>query len=218
MVLFAMSIPEVLYHIYIYALPLVILAVLFGFRWKVGLWGNCLTLGCVLFSALIAVGWWEDIAYLLAKQAAPMLFFVDSVAFWTLFLVSFAILDTATRFLSRVKVKYAEKVENFGNGAVLLLLFLALYGTYLFVEEIGPVGAHRGDTTVQANTASIQALRILSAGNLSGFAQTTQFDSTGNFQERHLQRRQAIMLSMQGEEGTIRADDSLAEGLRREGR
>ena len=218
MILFAMSIPVALYHIYVYALPLVILAVLFGIRWKVGLWGNCLTLGCVLFSSLIAVGWWEDLAHLLAKQAPPMLFFVDSVAFWTLFLVSFAILDTLTRFLSRVKVKYAEKVESFGNGAVLLVLFLALYGTYLFVEEIGPVGSHRGDEIVQANTTSIQALRLLSAGNLSGFTQVNQFDSTGNFQNLHLQRRQAIMLSMQGENGTIRADGSLAEGLQRSGR
>ena len=186
------DIPLLLYHIYGYAIPIVILATLYGFRWKVGMWGNCLTLGAVLFSFLIAIGWWEDVAELLSGQASSLLFVADCVAFWTLFIISLLILDTATRFMSTIKVKYAEQVENIGNGAVLFVLFLALYGTYLFAEEIGPVGEHE-NVTVSESTFTIPMLRILSEGNLSGFTQGNQFDDKGKFRENHLLRRQAIM-------------------------
>ena len=192
----------VMWHIYEYAVPVIILAVLFGLRWKAGMWGNCLSLGAVLFSALIAVGWWEDLAQLLAKQVHAMLFLADGIAFWTIFIFALAILDAATRFLSTVKVKYADTVENIGNGAVLFLLFLAIYGTFLFAEELGPVGENDG-ISLSDSTVAIQMLRILSAGNLSVFTQTNQFDSSGNFRKLHLQRRQAIMYNAKTKEGVL---------------
>jgi len=191
------DIPLLLYHIYGYAIPIVLLATLYGFRWKVGMWGNFLTLGAVLFSFLIAAGWWEDVAELLAGQASSLLFVADCVAFWTLFIITLLILDTATRFMSTIKVKYAEQVENIGNGTVLFVLFLALYGTYLFAEEIGPVGEH-ANVTVSGDTVPIQVLRMFSDGNLSGFTQVNQFDDRGTFRENHLLRRKAIMDKVKG--------------------
>jgi hypothetical protein len=208
-----MDIPLVLYHIYGYAIPIVILAVLYGFRWKVGMWGNCLTLGAVFFSFLVAAGWWEDVAELLATQAPSLLFLADCVAFWTLFIVSFLILDTATRLMSAVKVKYADQVENIGNGAVLFVLFLALYGTYLFAEEIGPVGEH-ANVSVSEDTVAVKTLRFLSAGNLSGFTQVNQFDAYGDFRQLHLQRRQAIMTNVTGKDGTIQYTGNVPERKR----
>jgi hypothetical protein len=195
-------IPLVLYKIYIVAIPLIILASLFGFRWKVGLWGNCLTCGAVLFSFLIAAGWWEDAAALIAGQAPALLFVADCVAFWTIFVVSLLILDTATRFISTVKVQYAGLVESIGNGIVIFFLCMALYGTFLFAEDIGPVGA-RIDDAVPRDSGEIHMLRILSAGNLSGFSQGNQFDDTGKFRELQLQRRQAIMYNVLEKEGSI---------------
>ena|GEM_PF-1530950 len=214
MTLFAFSIPMTMFHIYGYAVPLVILAFLYGFRWKAGLWGNCLALGAVLFSMLIAFGWWEELAYIIARQFPPMLFLADCVAFWVLFIVSLGIFDTVTRFISTVKVKFHDKVESIGNGLVLFLLFFAVYGVYLFAEDIGPVGEHQRDTPPRAEFIPLATFRILSTGNLAGFTQTNPFDANQDLQKKHLERRHAIMLNMQGEGGTIRAEEALFNKLR----
>ena len=209
------DIPGILYQIYVYAVPVIILATLFGFRWKVGMWGNILSLGAVLFSALIAAGWWEDLAELLAKQVPKMLFLADGIAFWTIFVVSLLFLDAATRFASTVKVKYADTIENYGNGVVLFLLFAALYGIFLFAEELGPVGEHIDGVDVSSDTVAVQLLRVLSGGNLSGFTRSNQFDGNAEHRKLHLQRRQALMYNMLGESGSIQFSgdtDSLKRG------
>ena len=213
------DIPGILYQIYGYAIPIVILAVLYGFRWKVGMWGNCVSLGAVLFSALVAIGWWEDVAELLVSLWAPLLFIADCLAVWLLFLITLAILDTASRYLSTIKVKYNEQVENVGNGIVLFLLFLALWQFHIFANDnLGMVGEHAPPVASVEGpmiNSTIGAIRILSAGDLSGFTQTNQFDDRGNFLELHLQRRQAIMNSVQGG-GDVRADEGLAERMKRQ--
>lgn len=195
----------IMWHIYGYAVPVVILAVMFGLRWKVGMWGNCLSLGAVLFSFLIAAGWWEDLAYFLSKQMPAMLFLADGIAFWLIFVVSLLFLDGLTRFASTVKVKYTDMVESIGNGVVLFFLFVALYGTYLFAEELGPIGDRSGVTLSSRDNIATPALRILSAGNLSGFTKVNQFDASGNFRKLHLQRRQAIMANVLSKEGAFAA-------------
>jgi len=202
MSLFCVSIPWLMWQIYGWAVPIVILAILYGFRWKAGMWSNSLSLGAALFSVLVAVGWWESLAHLIATQAPAMLFFADCLAVWTLFLVTFGLLDLATRFMSTIKVKYADMVENIGNGVVLFLLFLTLYGFFLFAEELGPVGDH-ANVSVQRDSMPVNVFRFLSSGNLSGFTQVTQFDSKGDFRELQLKRRQALMLNMMTGEGAI---------------
>ena len=206
----------ILWHIYGYAVPLAILGALYGLRWKVGMWGNSLTLGALLFSALIAAGWGEDFAEFLAKQIPAMLFLADVVAFWTIFVVALLILDTATRNLSSVKVKYADMVENVGNGIALFLLFAALYGIFLFAEEIGPVGERHDASAPDDNSVAVQMLRIVSAGNLSGFTQTQQFDEKGNFRKRHFQRRQALMYNVVSKKGSLSADGAQVGKMKRE--
>ena len=221
MPLFALSVPQAMFNIYEYAVPITLLAVLYGFRWKVGMWGNALSLGAVLFSALIAVGWWEDVAELLAKQVPMMLYLADCIAIWGLFLVSLLALDTATRFMSTVKVKFHEQVESVGNGIVLFLLFLALFQFQTLANgHFGMVGEHHTVTKSDVEkggmtNATLGALRMLSAGNLSGFTQVNQFDDRGDLLELHLQRRQAIMLGWRGEEPVMRADDGLIEKMKR---
>jgi hypothetical protein len=202
MMLFAVSIPAVMYMIYVFAVPLIILAVLFGLRWKVGMWGNFLSLGAVLFSILIAIGWWEDVAELIAKQAPQTLFIADCLAVWILFLVSLAVIDAVTRFISKVNVKYNDTVEKVGNGIVLFMLFVSLYGFSIFANgHLGMVGEHPNAAACNSApaTVAINLVTILSTGNLSCFSETKEFDPDGKLRERHLHRRQAIMLTRYGE-------------------
>ena len=214
MTLFAVSVPMILWYCYTWAVPVIILAALYGLRWKAGMWGNCLSLGAVLFSILVAVGWWEELAELLARQAPITLFCADCIALWAIFLLTLLFLDFATRSMSTIKVKYAEMVENIGNGILLFLLFLALYGFFLFAEDLGPVGEHSG-TAAPGDSVAIQMFRIFSAGNLSAFTVVNQFDDKGNFRKLHLQRRQAIMYNAWGEDGSIQGTEELVNKIKR---
>ena len=224
MALFAFSIPMALYNSYNYAWPLVIFGALYGFRWKVGMWGNTITLGAVLFSMLIAIGWWEDVAYLLGTNVPQLLFIVDCISIWTIFLISFLILDTATRFMSTVKIKYNNVVENVGNGIVIFMLYAVLLCFITFANDhLGPVGHNHDDAynallPSSATDAAISMLQVLSTGNLSGFTQINKFDSDGNLRELHFKRTQALMLNAINGEGPIskiQADESLADQMER---
>ena len=225
MTLFAVSIPIVLYHIHDIGVPLVVFAAMYGFRWHVGMWGNLLSLGAVFFSFLIAVGWWENLAYLLATNVPQMVFIADSIAFFTIFVVALSLLDLATRFMSSVKVKYAEMVENIGNGVALFLLSSAVCVTYSFAyHDLGPIGENPEITLTegQKNPLSFQALRILSVGNLGAFREDDikKFDNNGDLRELQLKRRQALMFNaMENNEGNpwnkIAGNDTLAEKIKK---
>jgi signal transduction histidine kinase len=218
--LFAFDIPMALYNCYIWVIPLVIFGALFGLRWKVGMWGNSISLGAVLFSILVAVGWWEDLAFFLKEQFPAWLFVADGVAIWTIFIVSLLILDTATRLMSSVKVKYADVLERVGNGIALFLLSTVLYAFFLFAEEVGPVGA-KFNTDTPGDSVAVKMFRMLSDGNLSGFTKVTQFDDRGNFRELHLKRRQALMYNALSKENVldkIKADEADAAKAKRHDR
>lgn len=197
-----MTIPEVLYQLYVFGVPLSIAAAIFGFRWKEGMWGNLIALVCVMFSFLIAVGWWESLAVFLVEQMPKMLFFADLVAFWGIFLISLAVLCEITKFISRVKVKYADTIEKAGNGVALTLLFALMLGVYFFARDFEPVG-YPEDASRKEGSIQIDVLRILSAGNLSSFTEPTQFDDEGNFRDRHLQRQKAIWAQYKTKEGKL---------------
>ena len=210
-----------LYLIYGWAIPVIILAALFGFRWKVGMWGNCVSLGVVLFSILIAIGWWEDVAHLLASNVPQMVYIADCIAIWAIFLVSLLVLDMATRSMSTVKVKYNDTVEQVGNGIALFLLCLALIGFADIANgHLGAVGENHDVTASSGLTTgpAISAFRILSAGNLSGFTKTSPFNAKGDFLDLHLKRRQALMLNMISNESPIQGmwgPDTLDSGVQR---
>ena len=203
-----MSIPEILYQCYLFGVPLSIAAAVFGFRWKEGLWGNALAVVCVLFAFLIAAGWWESLASFLSHQVPMMLFFSDLIAFWGIFIISLAVLCEATKFLSRVQVKYAEPIEKAGNGAILALLFAAMFGVFLFARDLEPVG-YPEDATRTEGSIQISVLKLLSSGNLSSFTSPTTFDSEGNFRQRQLKRQQAIWKQYKDKEGKIRYEGQI---------
>ncbi|GHT16913.1 hypothetical protein FACS1894189_1830 [Planctomycetales bacterium] len=208
-----MSVPLILYQCYLWGVPVVILTALCAIRWKEGFWGNLVSLGNVLFSILIAAGWWEDAAYLLALQFPGWLFYADTVAIWTIFLLSLLILETLTRLMSRVNVKFADAIEKAGSGLMIFLLFVVLFLFFRFTEQIGPVGENVTDVPGDAaavlkgaeinkirdmtpkpdDSLLVQAFRLLSAGNLASFTAPTQFDYEGEFLRNHLMRRQVIM-------------------------
>jgi hypothetical protein len=202
-----MEVRDILFMCFTYGIPPAIAGAIFGTRWKEGFWGNILSVFSVFFSALVAIAWWEPLALLLSTNIPKMLYLADCVAIWLIFLVAFMIVNELTRMMSRVNVKFAVPIENAGNVAALALLFLALYGFFLFSMDLSPIGENP-DAPVPSDSVQIQMLRILSAGNLSSFTTPTQFDAQGNFRKNHLERRKALMENMKAKnslfyEGTV---------------
>ncbi|MDR0608650.1 MAG: hypothetical protein LBG58_00895 [Planctomycetaceae bacterium] len=202
-----MDVRDILFACFTYGVPLAVAAAIFGTRWREGFWGNILSVFSVFFSALAAVAWWEPLAVLLSTNIPKMLYLSDCVAVWLIFLITFMIISELTRMMSRVKVKFAVPIEKAGNAIALFLLFLTLYGFFLFAMDLSPVGENP-DAPVPSDSVQIQILRILSAGNLSSFTAPTQFDAQGDFRKNHLERRKALMENVTGKnslfyEGTV---------------
>ncbi|MDR2705773.1 MAG: hypothetical protein LBC02_08350 [Planctomycetaceae bacterium] len=202
-----MDVRDILFACFTYGVPLAVAGAIFGTRWREGFWGNILSAFGVFFSALVAVAWWEPLASLLSTNIPQMLYLSDCVAIWLIFLVTFLIINELTRMMSRVQVKFAVPIEKAGNAVALLLLFLALYGFFLFTMDLSPVGENP-DATVAEDSVQVQILRLLSAGNLASFTTPTQFDAQGNFRKNHLERRKALMENVKAKnslfyEGTI---------------
>ncbi|MDR2116629.1 MAG: hypothetical protein LBP87_09655 [Planctomycetaceae bacterium] len=187
-----MDIRSILFTCFTFGVPLAMAAAIFGTRWREGFWGNILSVFSVFFSALVAIAWWEPLASILSTNIPKMLYLSDCLAIWLIFLITFLIVNELTRMMSRVKVKFVVPIEKAGNAVALFLLFLMLYGFFLFTMDLSPVGENP-DATVTADSVQVKMLRILTAGNLSSFTQPTQFDANGDFRQNHLERRKALM-------------------------
>ncbi|MGL4594079.1 MAG: hypothetical protein ACRCUY_05050 [Thermoguttaceae bacterium] len=185
-----------------YLVPLAVAGGIFGFRWKEGFWGNFITLFNVFFSVLLAIGYWESLAVILSGYAGTMLFLTDFICIWGIFLISLALLNELTKFVSNVKIKFAIPVESAGNGVALLITTLLVLCFYWFALDLAPIGENR-DVATPADSALIQATRMLSAGNFASFFTPTQFDADGTFRADHLHRRQSLMINAETNPGVF---------------
>jgi hypothetical protein len=191
-----------------FGVPLALLAAIFGFRWREGLWGNTIAAICVMFSIFFAVAWWETVADMLAQAMPSILFLSDLVAIWLIFLASLAILNELTLLLSRVKVLFLLPIEAVGNLVVLTFLFLLMYNFFLFTVDLAPIGAEK-DVQTPADSVLIGTFRMLSTGTLEAFDNPRQFDATGKFRENHLLRRKALQQHAESKEGSLFYEGSI---------
>ncbi len=199
----------ILHNVFIYGVPLAIAAAIYGMRWKEGLWGNILSVFAVLFSAIIAIGWWESLAILLCGYANSMLFVSDFLVLWFLFLISLLIIGEVTRALSRVKVKFADSIEKGGNVLALTLLFALFFGFYTFSLDLAPLGEDADATLPASDSIQVKTMRFLTAGNLSSFMEPKRFDETGEFRNNQFRRRKALMNNRLTKEGSMFYEGSI---------
>lgn len=182
----------ILYYIFLFGVPLAVAAALYGIRWKEGFWGNIVAVPAVVFSMLVAIGWWESLAVFLCDKFNSILFVADFISLWGLFLISLLIIGEVTRALSRVKVKFAPPIEAGGNACALTLLFALLMGFFYFSCDLAPIYWPNDDAPPMDDSAQIQCFRMITGGNLGSFTEPRQFDDTGSFRRRHHQRREAL--------------------------
>jgi len=203
-----MSVESIMGAMFNVGVPLAILAAVFGFRWREGLWGNTISAFCVLLSILFAVAWWETVAGLICQASVSMLFLSDLVAVWLVFLTSLAILNELTRALSRVKVLFLLPVEAVGNFLALCVLYILLLNFFLFTTDLAPIGANAEETT-SADSLLIATCRLLSKGTLEAIVDPHPFDPHGELRTDHLSRRKELMKYALSKEGSLFYEGSI---------
>jgi uncharacterized membrane protein YgcG len=88
-----------------------------GFLYTEGMWGNAVRLVNVVTAALLATNFWEPLADGFEKAFGSSLTYVwDFVAIWALFIVFLLIFRVATKFVSKVQVRFLAIVNRVGSG------------------------------------------------------------------------------------------------------
>ena len=203
-----MSVESVMGVMFNIGVPLAILAAVFGFRWREGLWGNTVSAFCVLFSIFFAIAWWETVAALLCQASVSMLFLSDLVAIWLIFLVSLALLHELARALSRVKVLFLLPIESVGNFLALCVLYILLLNFFLFTVDLAPIGANKEEETSKGSFL-IATCQLLSKGTLEAFVEPHLFDPHGELRTDHLQRRKELMKNAEEKGGSLFYEGSI---------
>lgn len=128
-----------------WVIDLVITILILGMTYALtseGLWGAALAFFNVLFSAVIALNFYEPLAQLLADNVSAVASFADVICLGLLFLVTFVVLKVVTESIAPTMVRFPTPVYHlgrliFGAGAsIIAAAFL------LLLFHVAPVDRH----------------------------------------------------------------------------
>ncbi len=105
--------------------PLLLIAIFLACAaslYQEGMWGNALNVVNVTLAGLIAFNFFEPMARGLEGMIPAMAFYHDFLALWVVFCISLMILRTATKLISRVKVRFVALVDRIGSGSLAALV------------------------------------------------------------------------------------------------
>ena len=107
--------------------------------WFSGLWNNVLTLINVIFAGLIATSFFEPLADLLEESMGQYTYWLDMIAVWLLFFVSFGAFRMATELLSQFRVKFNNIVELVGKSILSVWIAWVFVCFSMFTMHLSPV-------------------------------------------------------------------------------
>jgi hypothetical protein len=99
-------------------LPILLALILFicvAMMYNEGMWSNAIRLINVVTAALLATNFFEPVARLLDEWAPKVTYLWDFAALWGLFALMMAMSRTLTDQISRVKVRFPERVDQVGG-------------------------------------------------------------------------------------------------------
>ncbi len=80
-----------------------------------GMWSNAIRLINIVTAALLATNFFEPVAKLADGWAPKLTYLWDFLALWGLFALAMLVLRTSTDQISRVKVRFPERVDQIGG-------------------------------------------------------------------------------------------------------
>jgi len=168
---------------------------LFGLRLTEGFWGNMICCSNITFASLITFNYYELLAGMIMDAWSGGLFFYDFLVFWLLFSLTYFLLNTVTNKLSQVRVHFPKVVEQVGNGAFLILIFLNFVSLIFFTLPMAPF--QPGDNAMQAEADRSEAfgrkVRMLSLGTLAPFTGEKPWIDPQDYVKEQTNKRWALV-------------------------
>ena len=165
-----------------------------------GLWNNTLMLVNIIFSAVLAIHYFEPLAGWLSGQWKEYTHYWDFAALWIIFAVSMIVLRTATDQISKVKVRFRRPVEIIGGILFSSLIAWTMVGFTTITLHTAPLAQNFLRGTFQETPQSrmffgrapdrslLAFLQYLSRGPYTK-SKTNQFDPKKEFIVKYGWRR-----------------------------
>ncbi|MEM6654368.1 MAG: CvpA family protein [Planctomycetota bacterium] len=91
----------------------------FAMTVQLGLWSNAILLAQIVFSGLVAFGFYQPLAVLLDEQTGgEYTYFMDFLSIWALYCGSMLILKILDGALSKKRVRFQKQVDQIGGPVV----------------------------------------------------------------------------------------------------
>ena len=119
---------------------ILVFAGIFGFCMRDGVWTNTLRLINVILAATIASSFGEPMARVLSGMHTKSFFFHNILGVWLVFAFVCTALNEATKYISRVNVKFNERFNLIGGYVLAGVLAFVFVSFTLFTMHQAPLG------------------------------------------------------------------------------
>ncbi|HMP79545.1 MAG TPA: hypothetical protein PKD54_08845 [Pirellulaceae bacterium] len=166
-----------------FGVAFLILLLVVGSTWWMGLWSNFLNLVNFFLAALCASAFYENVAWTIEQNAPAYTYLADFLAVWLTFFVVFVFLRVVTDVISRLRLKFDPITEYFGRSLLSLWLALSFIAFTFFTLHLAPLPPDSFQTTPDQRMIGVGPDRLWlgfiqsrSRGALSAYKTSDLFD------------------------------------------
>ena len=122
-----------------YLFCILVLVAVIAATWFLGFWNNIIIFVNLLFAAIIASNYFEPVASGFDSLFPTTTYFVDFIAIWMLFIMTYGILRITTDTISRHQMKFHPLLERIGRVASSLVISWVFICFTFFTLQLAPL-------------------------------------------------------------------------------